>query len=183
MMRKSLWAKIMVLAMLCLSLAVPGFCVQMPTIEYEEFQLGDIKPGTQLSAVTAEYGQPVSQDKFLHYSYGKKLKGIVYTFSNGMSIYTLPTKRKAVSTIIGVTTTNAALTTPSGFAVGKPFSMVTSKYGTVLADIPESLEAVSDRTAVSQGYNFYEYTYGPSVMRFKVDKSNIIREIKFTMGA
>ncbi|MCH4157371.1 MAG: hypothetical protein LKF34_02070 [Acidaminococcaceae bacterium] len=182
-MRKSLWVRIMALAMLCLSLAVPGFCVQMPTIEYEEFQLGNIKPGTQLTAVNVEYGQPVSQDKFLHYSYGKKLKGIAYTYSNGMSVFTLPTKRKHVSTIIGVTTTSAALATPSGFAVGKPFSMVTGKYGTVLADIPESLEAAGDRAAVSQGYNFYEYTYGPSVMRFKVDKSNIIREIKFTMGA
>lgn len=182
-MRIRLWTRIVLFTLLCLSLAVPGFCVEMPAIEYEEFQLGDIRPGTQLTAVNAEFGQPVSQDKFSHYSYGKKLKGIAYTYNNGLTVLTLPTKQKNVSTVIGVTTTNAMLATPSGFAVGKPFSVVTAKYGTVLAAIPESLEAEADRTAVAQGYNFYEYTYGPSIMRFKVDKSNIIREIKFTMGA
>jgi hypothetical protein len=182
-MRMRLWTRIVVFTLLCLSLAVPGFCVQMPTIDYEEFQLGDIKPGTQLTAVNAEFGQPLSQAKFLHYSYGKKLKGIAYTYNNGLTIFTLPTKRKNVSTIIGVTTTNASLATPSGFAVGKPYSVVTSKYGTVLAAIPESLEAEADKAAVAQGYSFYEYSYGPSSMWFKVDKSNIIREIRYTMGS
>lgn len=182
-MRKAFWGRIVVFTLICLTLAVPGFCVQMPNIDYEEFQLGDIRPGTQLTAVTAEFGQPVGQDKFLHYSYGKKLKGVSYTYSNGVTIFTLPTKRKNVSTVIGVLSTSEGLATPSGFAVGKSFSLVTSKYGTVLADIPENMATEAERAAISQGYNFYEYMYGPSVMRFKVDKSNIIREIKFTMGA
>ena len=181
-MLKKYWQKILVLTWMCLAAAVPGFCVQMPTIEYEEFQLGSVRPGTQLTEVIRLNGSPVSQAAFQHYSYGKKLKGTAYNFADGLTVYTLPTRHKKTSIVVGAAASSDRFATPSGFAVGRPYSMVTAKYGTVIA-LPAGGLPTEERGELSRGCNFYQYAYGPSVMRFKVDGSGTIREVKFVMGS
>ena len=181
-MHKKNLLRVLFLTLLCLCMAIPALAVEMPNMEYEEFALGNIRPGMQLSAVATEFGQPARQEKYLHYSYGKKLKGIAYVYNDGFTVFALPTKRKDVSTVIGVSCPREGLATPSGFAVGKPFAMVEAKYGKVIP-LPDGGLEPDDRAELAKGYNFYLYTYGPSVMKFKVDQGGIIRNITFMMGA
>ena len=181
-MKKSFWARVLLILTLCLSFALPGFCLKIPTITYEEFQLGNIKPGTALTAVVTEFGQPDSQGSFVHKSYGKKFKGVTYIYHNGLSVSALPTRIKGVSTVISVACTRSGLATPSGFEVGKPFSLVTDKYGPA-DQIPKEALATAQKLEAAQGYSFYIYTYGPSVMSFKVDPAGLIQELDWMMGA
>jgi ABC-type proline/glycine betaine transport system substrate-binding protein len=113
-MKRSIWFKLLLTAIFCLSLAATVFAEPSKQITLDEFEIGGIGVGTSLDTVVMKYGLPTKQSSF---NYNRLIKGMIYKYGDLLTVEAIP-KSDGGTSVIGVVCKNPKLFTPSGFAVG-----------------------------------------------------------------
>jgi hypothetical protein len=174
-MKRSIWFKLLLTAIFCLSLAVTAFAEPTKQITLDEFEVGGIGVGTSLDTVVMKYGLPTKQSSF---NYNRLIKGMIYKYGDLLTVEAIP-KSDGGTSVIGVVCKNPKLFTPSGFAVGRSYKEVVAKYGVVTNASKSKLNGNERWLGLARGYTFYDYYAGPFCMRFNVDDKGIIKTIAF----
>lgn len=137
-------------------------------MDIDEFCIGGITLSNSLNYVEQIYGKPTSKKPFKRF----EGSGVIYNYNNLFIVSGLYT-RSGDTWIDYITIKEATLSTPSGFAVGKPFSLVVNKYGKSSAFSKKMVQQLK----LSPKYTYYEYRNKAYYMLFTVDKKGIIQEI------
>ena len=114
-MKRSIWFKLLLTAIFCLSLAATVFAEPSKQITLDEFEIGGIGVGTSLDTVVMKYGLPTKQSSF---NYNRLIKGMIYKYGDLLTVEAIP-KSDGGTSVIGVVCKNPKLFTPGGFAVGR----------------------------------------------------------------
>ncbi|MCI1749964.1 MAG: hypothetical protein LKI17_01200 [Megasphaera cerevisiae] len=146
-------------------------------IDKEEMSIGGIQIGSSLDYVEQIYGQPVNKQTSIDNN------GIIDNYNNLLVI--TASKGSETTFVNSIICREGNLSTPSGFAVGTPFTNVIAKYpkGSILT------EERAKRMVYSYQSNYTYYSYHcmyhwsgynaiDCYMIFAVDQKGIIQEIQ-----